>query len=56
MGSLPRAWRWLSEPKTEVKNLPVLTSTPDKMLHSLEGIEVVKQHALAFSQFKRAMK
>ncbi|UDV04577.1 NYN domain-containing protein [Marinomonas profundi] len=52
LGSIPRAWRWLSEPKPEVEGLPILVSTPDRMLNTLAGIEAVKLHAITFAQYK----
>jgi uncharacterized LabA/DUF88 family protein len=51
--TIPRAWRWLSEPKPEVPGLPILTTTPDKLLDSEKGIEDVLAHVKAFAQYTR---
>ncbi|AZL83641.1 NYN domain-containing protein [Aliivibrio salmonicida] len=51
--TIPRAWRWLSEPKPEVKDLPILTSTPDQLLDCEKDIEDVLEHVKAFALYMR---
>lgn len=52
-GSLPRAWRWLSEPKPYVDGLPVLADDPSTMLHELDGIRAVLLHAQAYADYRK---
>ena len=52
-GSVPKAWRWLTETKPQVKDLPILADVPSEMLHTMEGIKAVLQHAKAYSIFKK---
>ena len=57
LGSLPRAWRWLSTPKKpDVSGLPTLNDDPSTMLHDLEGIAAVYQHACAYAEFMKKIK
>lgn len=53
LGTIPRAWRWLSESKPEVKGLPILTTTPDRLLDSEKGIEDVLAHVKEFARYTR---
>lgn len=51
-GSIPKAWRWLSEPKPNVEGLPLLDENPSSMLLSESGVNAVLAHAKAFAEFK----
>ncbi len=52
-GSLPKAWRWLSEEKPIVDGLPELESDPSTMLHSIEGLQAVRVHAEAYARYMK---
>lgn len=54
--TIPRAWRWLSEPKPEVDGLPILTTNPDQLLDCEKGIEDVLAHVKAFARYQRTKK
>lgn len=51
--TIPRAWTWLSKEVPIVDGLPILTTTPDKLLDCENGIKDVLKHVKAFSDYKR---
>lgn len=53
-GSVPKAWRWLSEEKPTIEGLPTLAPNPLTMLSTLEGIKAVLQHAVAYADYKKS--
>ena len=51
--SVPRAWRWLSDPAPEVEWLPKLAKNPAELLDCEQGIKDVLQHVKAFAEYKK---
>lgn len=52
--TLPKAWRWLSEQRPEVRGLDSLPSSPDKLMDDEYWLEAILKHAKAFVEFSNA--
>jgi hypothetical protein len=52
LGSIPKAWHWLSSQPIEVSGLPILKDCPANLLDCKQDIADVLMHVKAFSKYK----